>query len=229
MCKFTRSLFEDYLPDYQGGTNYDAACDYILCRFVSLIQGTVTIYVHYTCATDTQQIKCMCSFICSCVMSPLTFVGICIVISSFRCIWENVGCYIFGGWHITGVTQKIRLGDHLHQTDPGRNSPPPSSFRPNPCHGARHYWKQISNLRINFINYQRCNIVRPLRDRVSPGPSLPIDEKTPIISKNIDYPVIRQASTYINEGSWSASQNGGAQMESDITLSSSSDIARMNT
>lgn len=50
----------DYFPDYTGGDNYDAACDYLLHRFVSLNQSATTkqIYAHYTCATDTQQIKC---------------------------------------------------------------------------------------------------------------------------------------------------------------------------
>ena len=59
--KLPRSPLEDYFPDYNGGNNYDAACDYLLHRFVSLNQSAVTkqIYAHYTCATDTQQIKCM--------------------------------------------------------------------------------------------------------------------------------------------------------------------------
>jgi guanine nucleotide-binding protein G(i) subunit alpha len=50
----------DYFPDYTGGDNYDAACDYLLHRFVSLNQSAASkqIYAHYTCATDTQQIKC---------------------------------------------------------------------------------------------------------------------------------------------------------------------------
>jgi hypothetical protein len=59
------ALFKgDYFPDYQGGDNYDAACDYLLHRFVSLNQSAATkqIYAHYTCATDTQQIKCAYSF-----------------------------------------------------------------------------------------------------------------------------------------------------------------------
>ncbi len=34
--KLPRSPLEDYSPDYQGGANYDAACDYLLHRFVSL-------------------------------------------------------------------------------------------------------------------------------------------------------------------------------------------------
>jgi len=57
--KLPRSPLEDYFPDYTGGNNYDAACDYLLHRFVSLNQSAVTkqIYAHYTCATDTQQIK----------------------------------------------------------------------------------------------------------------------------------------------------------------------------
>jgi len=60
MEKLPRSPLGDYFPDYNGGDNYDAACDYLLQRFVSLNQSAATkqIYAHYTCATDTQQIKC---------------------------------------------------------------------------------------------------------------------------------------------------------------------------
>jgi guanine nucleotide-binding protein subunit alpha len=60
--KLPRSPLGDYFPDYMGGDNYDAACDYLLHRFVSLNQSAATkqIYAHYTCATDTQQIKCAC-------------------------------------------------------------------------------------------------------------------------------------------------------------------------
>ncbi|KAJ3751834.1 guanine nucleotide binding protein alpha subunit [Lentinula raphanica] len=57
--KLPRSPLGDYFPDYTGGDNYDAACEYLLRRFVSLNQSAATkqIYAHYTCATDTQQIK----------------------------------------------------------------------------------------------------------------------------------------------------------------------------
>jgi guanine nucleotide-binding protein subunit alpha len=57
--KLPRSPLGDYFTDYHGGDNYDAACDYLLHRFVSLNQSAATkqIYAHYTCATDTQQIK----------------------------------------------------------------------------------------------------------------------------------------------------------------------------
>ena len=67
--KLPRSPLEDYFPDYQGGANYDAACDYLLHRFVSLNQSAATkqIYAHYTCATDTQQIKCTSPFFTGCV------------------------------------------------------------------------------------------------------------------------------------------------------------------
>jgi guanine nucleotide-binding protein G(i) subunit alpha len=59
--KLPRSPLGDYFPDYAGGDSYDSACDYLLHRFVSLNQSAATkqIYAHYTCATDTQQIKCM--------------------------------------------------------------------------------------------------------------------------------------------------------------------------
>jgi hypothetical protein len=41
-----------------GGPDYAAACDYILNRFVSLNQAeTKQIYTHFTCATDTTQIR----------------------------------------------------------------------------------------------------------------------------------------------------------------------------
>ncbi|CAG8721371.1 12859_t:CDS:2, partial [Acaulospora colombiana] len=57
--KLQYSPLKDYFPDFTGGANYDAACDYLLHRFVSLNQSAATkqIYAHYTCATDTQQIK----------------------------------------------------------------------------------------------------------------------------------------------------------------------------
>jgi len=46
--KLHTSFASDYFPDYTGGNNYDAACDYLLHRFVSLNQSTATkqIYAH---------------------------------------------------------------------------------------------------------------------------------------------------------------------------------------
>jgi len=56
--KLPISPLADYFSDYRGGNNYDAACDYILNRFVSLNQSDdKQIYTHFTCATDTQQVK----------------------------------------------------------------------------------------------------------------------------------------------------------------------------
>jgi len=57
--KLSYSRLGDYFPDFTGGDNYDVACDYLLHRFVSLNQSATSkqIYAHYTCATDTQQIK----------------------------------------------------------------------------------------------------------------------------------------------------------------------------
>src|SRR5438046_519090 len=52
------SPMNKYFPDYEGGNIYEPACDYILGRFVSLNQSDIKqIYTHFTCATDTQQIK----------------------------------------------------------------------------------------------------------------------------------------------------------------------------
>ncbi|EPS43204.1 hypothetical protein H072_2805 [Dactylellina haptotyla CBS 200.50] len=56
--KLPISPMQNYFPDYEGGDDYAAACDYILNRFVSLNQSeTKQIYTHFTCATDTKQIK----------------------------------------------------------------------------------------------------------------------------------------------------------------------------
>ncbi|KIY65328.1 heterotrimeric G protein alpha subunit B [Cylindrobasidium torrendii FP15055 ss-10] len=56
--KLPRSPLGDYFPDFTGGDDYDLACDYLLKRFTALNQSSSKqIYSHYTCATDTQQIK----------------------------------------------------------------------------------------------------------------------------------------------------------------------------
>jgi len=57
--KLPISPMSDYFPDFTGGDNYDLACSYLLQRFLSLNQAASSkqIYHHYTCATDTQQIK----------------------------------------------------------------------------------------------------------------------------------------------------------------------------
>jgi len=51
-----QSVYNDLIKS--GGPDYAAACDYILNRFVSLNQTeTKQIYTHFTCATDTTQIR----------------------------------------------------------------------------------------------------------------------------------------------------------------------------
>src|SRR5271169_4025779 len=56
--KLPVSPMKNYFPDYEGGEDYASACDYILNRFVSLNQHeTKQIYTHFTCATDTTQIR----------------------------------------------------------------------------------------------------------------------------------------------------------------------------
>ncbi|KAI8968969.1 G-alpha protein [Mycotypha africana] len=57
--KLPRSPLGNYFSDYRGGDNYDAACQYLLQKFVSLNTkaDTKQIYTHLTCATDTKQIK----------------------------------------------------------------------------------------------------------------------------------------------------------------------------
>ncbi|KAJ7364724.1 G protein alpha-subunit [Mycena albidolilacea] len=55
----------DHFPDYTGGDDFEAACDYLLHRFVSLNQhgATKQIYVHYGTPTDNEQVKFFISMI----------------------------------------------------------------------------------------------------------------------------------------------------------------------
>ncbi|KAF9580668.1 guanine nucleotide-binding protein subunit alpha [Lunasporangiospora selenospora] len=56
--KLPISPMHRFFPDYEGGDDYDQASQYILNRFVSLnLSDTKQIYAHFTCATDTSQIK----------------------------------------------------------------------------------------------------------------------------------------------------------------------------
>ncbi|SAM08272.1 hypothetical protein [Absidia glauca] len=57
--KLPKSPLSHYFADFMGGANYDAACDFLLKRFVALNSQSSTkqIYTHFTCATDTKQIK----------------------------------------------------------------------------------------------------------------------------------------------------------------------------
>lgn len=57
--KLPRSPLAKYFADYMGGSKYEAACQYLLHRFVSLNTraDSKQIYTHFTCATDTKQIK----------------------------------------------------------------------------------------------------------------------------------------------------------------------------
>ncbi|KAI8074789.1 guanine nucleotide-binding protein subunit alpha [Gongronella butleri] len=56
--KLEKHALCDSFPDYTGPNSYDDASDFILNRFVSLNQSdSKQIYTHFTCATDTLQIK----------------------------------------------------------------------------------------------------------------------------------------------------------------------------
>ncbi|KAJ7302118.1 heterotrimeric G protein alpha subunit B [Mycena albidolilacea] len=65
MDKLQRSPLADYFPDYTGGDNFDAVCDYFLHRFVSLNQSAATkqIYAQYTSTMDSQHVKFLLSSI----------------------------------------------------------------------------------------------------------------------------------------------------------------------
>ncbi|KAH8835030.1 heterotrimeric G protein alpha subunit B [Flagelloscypha sp. PMI_526] len=56
--KLPHSPLHHYFPDFAGGSDFQMACNYLLNRFVSLNQNPQKeIYAHFTCATDTKQIK----------------------------------------------------------------------------------------------------------------------------------------------------------------------------
>ncbi|KAI9159210.1 guanine nucleotide-binding protein subunit alpha [Blastocladiella emersonii ATCC 22665] len=57
--KILRSPISKFFPDYAGDTNYDAACQFFLDKFQGLNQtpDSKQIYAHFTCGTDTTQIK----------------------------------------------------------------------------------------------------------------------------------------------------------------------------
>ncbi|KAJ3359021.1 hypothetical protein AMAG_04903 [Allomyces macrogynus ATCC 38327] len=57
--KITRSPIEKFFPEYTGGDNFDAACQFFLDKFQGLNQTPESkqIYAHFTCATDTNQIR----------------------------------------------------------------------------------------------------------------------------------------------------------------------------
>ncbi|ORZ18800.1 guanine nucleotide binding protein, alpha subunit [Absidia repens] len=56
--KLPKQPLSESFPDFNGPETYDDASDYILNRFVSLNQSdSKQIYTHFTCATDTLQIK----------------------------------------------------------------------------------------------------------------------------------------------------------------------------
>ncbi|KAF9925503.1 guanine nucleotide-binding protein subunit alpha [Linnemannia zychae] len=56
--KLPVSPLNKYFPDFEGGDDYEEASQYILDRFVNLnLSETKQIYAHFTCATDTSQIK----------------------------------------------------------------------------------------------------------------------------------------------------------------------------
>lgn len=53
--KILHSPIANYFPDFSGGTDLQAGCDYFSSRFVGLNQSTAKqIYTHFTCATDVR-------------------------------------------------------------------------------------------------------------------------------------------------------------------------------
>ncbi|KAI8381194.1 heterotrimeric G protein alpha subunit B [Radiomyces spectabilis] len=56
--KLSYRPLQNYFPDYLGN-NYDAACEYFRRRFENLnrVSNEKQVYTHFTCATDTEQIR----------------------------------------------------------------------------------------------------------------------------------------------------------------------------
>ncbi|KAJ1336198.1 hypothetical protein BSLG_007515 [Batrachochytrium salamandrivorans] len=56
--KLAKSPLNRYFPDYTGGYNYENACQFLLNRLLSFHRTpSKQIYPHFTCATDTSQVK----------------------------------------------------------------------------------------------------------------------------------------------------------------------------
>ncbi|KAK4706056.1 hypothetical protein P7C70_g140, partial [Phenoliferia sp. Uapishka_3] len=58
--KILHSPISNYFPDFTGGSDLQAGCDYFSSRFVGLNQSTAKqIYTHFTCATDVRSLTSM--------------------------------------------------------------------------------------------------------------------------------------------------------------------------
>jgi len=57
-------------PDYKGGQNYDNACKFVLEKFLSLNKdpNKKLVYSHYTCATDTENIRVVFNIVCDIIL-----------------------------------------------------------------------------------------------------------------------------------------------------------------
>lgn len=56
--KLLKHPLQESFSDFNGPNTYESAKEYILTRFASLNQSdSKQIYSHFTCATDTEQIK----------------------------------------------------------------------------------------------------------------------------------------------------------------------------
>ena len=56
--KLSRTPLHHFMDDYYGDSSYESASDYMLRKFISLHKTpNKQIYPHFTCATDTTQVK----------------------------------------------------------------------------------------------------------------------------------------------------------------------------
>ena len=97
--KLPISPMGDYFSDYHGGADYNAACDYIVNRFVSLNQSDAkTIYTHFTCATDTSQIRFVMSAVND-IIIQVRFVASPAFLNTSRCrvlLLTARACFLLG-------------------------------------------------------------------------------------------------------------------------------------
>ncbi|CAD5223452.1 unnamed protein product [Bursaphelenchus okinawaensis] len=68
--KIQRVNITTCFPDYEGGQNYDEAINFIKMKFAELNQhpDKKTIYMHETCATDTNQVQMVISSVCDMII-----------------------------------------------------------------------------------------------------------------------------------------------------------------
>lgn len=53
----TQFLSRTLFPNYTGGGDFEAACEFLKARFLELAGNNVQVHTHFTCAVDTRNIE----------------------------------------------------------------------------------------------------------------------------------------------------------------------------